>query len=74
MTAEELNTRTKQVLDQLRRELAGTIPDARIAELGWANFHRLRKDATIVDFIPLLVQRQTRHELLAIAEQLRTAA
>jgi hypothetical protein len=62
-------------LDHLRRELAGTVPADRVAEVGLAHFERLSLNASIPDFIPLLVYRFAKEELLyATPDELQRAA
>ncbi len=75
MTRQELEQQTNRQVETLRRELAGRVPDERVAEVGRKHVDRLRLHATIPDFIPLLVYRSAKEELLsATADQLHRAA
>jgi hypothetical protein len=64
MTSQELERQTAAGLDALRRELEPEIPPERVTTVGHQHFERLRCHATVTDFIPLLVYRLTREELL----------
>lgn len=75
MTDHELNTRTEATLEALRCEFTGKVSAERVTQIGWDGFHELHANATIDDYIPLLVYRQTRETLLAIArDDLHNAA
>ncbi len=64
MTPQELEDQTARGLDTLRRELADTVPAGRVTEVGRDHFERLSLNASIPDFIPLLVYRFAKEELL----------
>jgi hypothetical protein len=75
MTPQELEEQTARRLDALRRELAGRVEAERVAEVGRGHFERLSLHASIPDFIPLLVYRYAKEELLYSTEdQLHHAA
>jgi hypothetical protein len=54
------------LLEGLQHEFAGRIEPARITEVGEAHDERLCLHARITDFIPVLVYRSTREELVDI--------
>jgi hypothetical protein len=64
LTAEELERQTTGRLDALRHELGDSVAPERVAVVGRRHFERLTRHATVTDFIPLLVYRFTREELL----------
>jgi hypothetical protein len=75
VNAEELDGTIAGSLDELRRELAGRVAPERVTAIGYRHYERLRRDATINDFIPVLVHRYAREELLRIApDELHGAA
>jgi hypothetical protein len=65
---EELEDQTARRLEALRREFGGDVPPDRIAAVGSFHFERLLSRATVTDFIPLLVYRCTKEELLRDAQ------
>jgi hypothetical protein len=75
MTAQEVEHQTARRLDALRDELGTHVAPERVTVVGRRHFERLTRHATITDFIPLLVYRYTREELLySEPEQLTDAA
>ena len=66
MTREELDTQVERGLEALQREFAGKVPAATVAQVGTDRYGELVANATVLDFIPLLVFRQTRAALLPI--------
>jgi hypothetical protein len=71
----ELERQTVGRLDVLREELSTTVPPEHVNAVGRRHFERLSRHATVTDFIPLLVYRFTREELLyGEPEQLHDAA
>ena len=64
MNLEELHVHIERGLETLRREFADTITAEHVTSIGNNRFERLIKDAKIVEFIPLLVYRETREALL----------
>jgi hypothetical protein len=68
MDALELERQTAHQLTKLRRELADRIVSEQITAVGQAQYDALREHATVTDFIPLLVYRFTKNELLADTE------
>jgi hypothetical protein len=74
--AKEANLRRQmdRELDTLRHEFADLSAD-RVTALGEAQFDRLRAGARITEFIPVLVHRYAREELIRIRnDELRSAA
>lgn len=65
MNDEELHIHTERGLESLRREFAGKVTAEHVTSIGRDRFERLTRDAKIVEFIPLLVYRETREALLA---------
>ena len=66
MRTEELNHRVERQLEYLCLEFGGEVPASQVTALGQAHFERLRAEAHINDFLPVLVHRFTREELLRI--------
>jgi hypothetical protein len=64
MDTASLNRQVERQLESLRREFADEIPASQVTAVGEAHFDRLRADARIPDFIPVLVYRFTREELI----------
>ena len=64
MTAEELERLTHSRLEALHRELGDQVARTEVTAVGARHFERLRRHATILDYIPLLVYRSTKDELL----------
>jgi hypothetical protein len=67
MTAEELERQMDKLPDDLHRDLGGVVPLERIRAVSDAHYVGLRRDAAINDFIPLLVYRFARDELVTAA-------
>jgi len=67
MEAHELEEHVERRLDALYREFADVVPETEIGRLSEANLSALRSTATIYDYIPLLVYRFTREQLLRSA-------
>jgi hypothetical protein len=63
MSSGELERQVESRLEALRQELRDPAVAERVAAVGRQVFERLRRDATVNDFIPLLVQRYTSQEL-----------
>jgi len=61
----ELEHHVEMRLDALRNEFAGQADTESITAVGLRHFEHLRRDATINDFIPQLVHRFAREELLS---------
>ena len=59
-----LNRQVEQSLERLQREFADDLPASRVTAVGQALFDELRRDARISDFIPILVYRYARDELI----------
>jgi hypothetical protein len=53
-----------KIFDDLRREIGDTVAADQIASIGTDTFDRLSARAVIDDFIPLLVYRFTKEELV----------
>jgi len=67
---EELQIHLERGLENLRREFADKVPAEQVTRIGRDRFERLVENAKIVDFIPLLVYRQTREALLVAEPEL----
>jgi hypothetical protein len=65
MNTQQLDAHIERDLEALRCEFAGRVPADHVTQIGNDQFEKLSRDATINDFIPLLVYRQTREELLS---------
>ena len=61
---QELHAHLERGLENLRREFAGKVPAEHVTRIGRERFERMLENATITDFIPLLVHRQVREALL----------
>jgi hypothetical protein len=64
VTTDELEQQTARQLDALRRELEGSGRTRQVTLVGGRHLERLRRDATVTEFIPLLVYRFTKEELV----------
>jgi hypothetical protein len=64
LNAAKLNREVEHTLESLRREFAEEIPADQVTAVGEACFEALRADARIPDFIPVLVYRHAREELI----------
>lgn len=64
MTPDELEQQTARQLDALRREFEGSGCANQVTLVGSRYFEQLRRDATVTEFIPLLVYRFTKEELV----------
>jgi len=64
MTTEELEREIARQLDSLREELADSPLAQLVGDVGREHFVMLSRNATIPDFLPLLVYRFTREELI----------
>jgi hypothetical protein len=65
MRSEELERQMERFLHSLQEELNGRVERERVAAVTAARFESVRREASINDFIPLLVHRFTREELVA---------
>ena len=64
-----LHRQVERQLESLRHEFAEEEPASRITTFGEARFGELRADARILDYIPVLVYRQTRQELVRLRHE-----
>ncbi len=69
MNEEELHIHLERGLARLQHEFADTVPAEHVTRIGRDRFDRLVENAKILDFIPLLVYRQTREALLGLERQ-----
>jgi len=69
MDERELKAHLERGLESLRREFAGKVPTEEVTQIGNEHFEELLEHATITDFIPLLVYRHTREELLEVRSE-----
>jgi hypothetical protein len=63
MTPQELDRQTVKVIDSLQRELGAFFSPDQVRAIGHDHYERLRRNATINEFIPLLVYRYTKEDL-----------
>jgi hypothetical protein len=66
MTAEQLDTQMEHIFKRLVEDLASDVPPEQVLAVGTSHYERLQQDAAVDDFIPLLVYRFTREELVAV--------
>jgi hypothetical protein len=75
MTDDELEAQMDRLFRELQRTFEGSVPAEWVDAVGHAYYERLRREAKVNDFIPLLVYRLTKEELFRIAaEDLSRAA
>ena len=60
MNARELEPQLDKVFSDLVRDLGEVSPADQVTTIGHDHYERLRRDATVNDFIPLLLYRFTR--------------
>lgn len=60
----EVEEQTARELEALRTELAGSAPAEQVDAVGRRHFRRLMAQATITDFVPVLVCRATKEDLV----------
>jgi hypothetical protein len=65
MTPDELEHQMERLFRELHDDLGGSVGAGRVAAVSRAHYELLRRDAVINDFIPLLVYRFTKEELVA---------
>jgi hypothetical protein len=64
LSQDDLDRQISSRLAALHRELASTVPIERVTSLGRFHTERLLSTATITDFVPLLVYRATKEDVL----------
>ena len=64
MNEAALDRQVDRQLESLRREFDEVIPASNVTEIGERYYDQLREEARINDFIPVLVYRYTRKELV----------
>jgi hypothetical protein len=64
LTPEELERHTAARLGALKRELGDSVASEQVDAVGRRHLERLRRTATVTDFVPLFVYRFAREELL----------
>lgn len=75
MNARELERQLDKVFSDLVRDLGDNAAADHVTTIGHDHYERLIRDATVHDFIPLLVYRFTREELVhSRREELHDAA
>jgi hypothetical protein len=62
-TAQDVERQTRKLLDRLRRELADTCNSDQVGRVGRSYYEHLSREATVTEFIPVLVYRYTKDEL-----------
>jgi hypothetical protein len=65
MTKDQLDAQMNHVFDRLLHDLGTDVPVELVTAVGTSHFERLEREATVNEFIPLLVYRFTREELVA---------
>ena len=75
LTRQELERQTAARLNALKRELGDSVAAEQVETVGRRHFERLRRTATVTDFVPLFVYRFVREELVyADSDSLHDAA
>lgn len=64
MTSQDLEHQLDRLLDELQHDFRGKVPADRVDAVARAHFDSLNVGAAINDFIPLLVYRFAREELV----------
>ena len=64
MTTEQLDVQMGHVFQRLVDDLRDEVPAEEVLEVSTGHFERLRRDAAVNDFIPLLVYRFTREQFV----------
>jgi hypothetical protein len=64
MTADELDVQMEILFEDLADELGDRVDHDEVLAVGHRYYDELRRNATIHDFIPLLVHRFTKDELV----------
>jgi hypothetical protein len=65
MTSEQLDVQMDHMFGRLVADLGGDVSTEHVLAVGTRHFERLQRDAAVNDFIPLLVYRLTREQLVA---------
>jgi hypothetical protein len=73
MTTEELERQVDEVVDDLHRTLLDT-PSEDVDSVAYHYSRRLTCDATVHEFIPLLVERYTKEHFRAARDELHVSA
>ena len=64
LTPQELERQTAARLNALKRELGDSVAAEQVETVGRRHLQRLCRDAKVTDFVPLLVYRFAREELV----------
>ncbi len=64
MRQQELERQMDKLLQDLLREVGDAFPPEQVRAVGYDHYERLRREATINDFIPLLVYRYAKADLV----------
>jgi hypothetical protein len=65
MTTEQLDAQMEHMFRRLVDDLGNDVSVEHVRAVGTSHFERLERDAAVNDFIPLLVYRFAREELVA---------
>jgi hypothetical protein len=65
VNSDELERQMERLLRELQRDLEDSVPAARVTAVGRAHYESLHRGAAINDYIPLLVYRFAKEELVA---------
>jgi hypothetical protein len=75
VTQEELERQLERLLHDLARDVGDGVAAERIGAVAVGHYERLRREATINDFIPLLVYRFAKEDLVSSSrDELHDAA
>jgi hypothetical protein len=64
VTTEELERHVDRLVQELDRELKGQVPEERIIAVAHAHYESLNRRAAFNDFVPLLVYRFAKEDLV----------
>jgi hypothetical protein len=65
MTPEQLDLQMSHIYKRLVEDLGQDVPAEQVLAVGTSHYDRLQRDAAVNEFIPLLVYRFAREELVA---------
>jgi hypothetical protein len=68
MSQNDLRHHTSMLLGTLHNQFGGRFDPKFVDAVGRSHFERLYRDATVLDYIPVLVYRSTRDDLRSIRD------
>lgn len=75
MTSEELDRQIAALVHELQRQRPANVAPEHVDAVAYGYYGQLQRDATVNDFIPLLVYRYTKEQLPLISRgELRQSA